>query len=107
MQTFSGSEKKPRLQAPPSRPRPEFLTPPKGVRKSRCSQVLTQTIRGTVGESAFMLQYGFAHFITTLKSTLFWFVAISFFIYFNPQNIDWYQRRMAKKKEKEAKKEKE
>ena len=71
------------------------------------SFILTQTIRGTVGESSFMLQYGFAHFITTLKSTLFWFVAISFFIYFHPQNIDWYQRRMAKKKEKEAKKKKE
>ena len=50
-----------------------------------------------------MLQYGFAHFISTLKSTLFWFVAVSFFIYFHPQNIDWYQRRIAKKKEKEAK----
>ena len=71
------------------------------------SFILTQTIRGTVGDSSFMLQYGFAHFITTLKSTLFWFVAISFFIYFHPQNIDWHQRRMAKKKEKEAKEKKE
>ena len=67
------------------------------------SFILTQTIRGTVGDSSFMLQYGFAHFISTLKSTLFWFVAISFFIYFHPQNIDWYQRRMAKKKAKEKK----
>tara|TARA_B100000401_G_scaffold426001_1_gene356177 strand:+ start:23 stop:685 length:663 start_codon:yes stop_codon:yes gene_type:complete len=67
------------------------------------SFILTQTIRGTVGDSSFMLQYGFAHFITTLKSTLFWFVAISFFIYFHPQNIDWHQRRMAKKKAKEKK----
>ena len=66
------------------------------------SFILTQTIRGTVGDSSFMLQYGFAHFISILKSTLFWFVAVSFFIYFHPQNIDWYQRRMAKKKEKEA-----
>jgi len=68
------------------------------------SFILTQTIRGTVGDSSFMLQYGFAHFISTLKSTLFWFVAVSFFIYFHPQNIDWYQRRIAKKKEKEKKK---
>ena len=67
------------------------------------SFILTQTIRGTVGDSSFMLQYGFAHFITTLKSTLFWFVAISFFIYFHPQNIDWHQRRVAKKKAKEKK----
>ena len=44
MQTFSGSEKNPRLHAPPSRPTPEFLTPPNGVLKSRCNQVLTQMI---------------------------------------------------------------
>lgn len=68
------------------------------------SFVLTQTIRGTVGDSSFMLQYGFAHFITVLKSTLFWFVAVSFFIYFHPQNIDWIQKRIEKKKAKESKK---
>tara|TARA_B100001173_G_C16025495_1_gene563857 strand:- start:3003 stop:3665 length:663 start_codon:yes stop_codon:yes gene_type:complete len=67
------------------------------------SFILTQTIRGTVGDSSFLLQYGFAHFISVLKSTLFWFVAISFFIYFHPQNIDWYQKRVAKKKRKEGK----
>jgi len=63
---------------------------------------LTQAIRGTIGESYFMLQYGFAHFISVLKSTLFWFIAISFFIYFHPQNIDWYQKRVEKKKRKEG-----
>jgi len=68
------------------------------------SFILTQTIRGTVGDSSFMLQYGFAHFISILKSNLFWFVTISFFIYFHPQNIDWHQRRIAKKKKKENKK---
>tara|TARA_B100001769_G_C22085626_1_gene585190 strand:- start:106 stop:768 length:663 start_codon:yes stop_codon:yes gene_type:complete len=67
------------------------------------SFILTQTIRGTVGDSSFMLQYGFAHFISVLKSTLFWFVAISFFIYFHPQNIDWHKKRIAKKKAKEKK----
>ncbi len=67
------------------------------------SFVLTQTIRGTIGDSSFMFQYGFAHFISVLKSTLFWFVAVSFFIYFHPQNIDWHQRRMAKKKAKNNK----
>ena len=67
------------------------------------SFILTQTIRGTVGDSSFMLQYSFAHFISILKSTLFWFVAVSFFIYFHPQNIDWHQRRMGKKKAKENK----
>tara|TARA_B100001778_G_scaffold258696_1_gene218976 strand:+ start:378 stop:1040 length:663 start_codon:yes stop_codon:yes gene_type:complete len=68
------------------------------------SFILTQTIRGTIGDSSFMFQYGFAHFISILKSTLFWFVAVSFFIYFHPQNIDWHQRRIAKKKAKENKK---
>lgn len=68
------------------------------------SFILTQTIRGTVGDSSFLLQYGFAHFITVLKSTLIWFVLVSFFIYFNPQNIDWYQKRLAKKQAKQEKK---
>ena len=68
------------------------------------SFILTQKIRGTSGDSSFMLQYGFAHFISILKSTLFWFVAVSFFIYFHPQNIDWHERRIAKKKAKENKK---
>ncbi len=67
------------------------------------SFVLTQTIRGTVGDSSFILQFGFAHFISVLKSTLFWFVAISFFIYFHPQNIDWHQKRVARKKAKKDK----
>ena len=41
---FIGSEKKPRLQRPPSLPTPLSLTPPNGTLKSRCSQVLTQTM---------------------------------------------------------------
>ena len=65
------------------------------------SFVITQTIRGAVGDSSFMLQFAFAHFISILKSTLFWFIAVSFFIYFHPQNIEWNQRRIAKKKAKE------
>lgn len=68
------------------------------------SFVLTQTIRGTTNGTSILLQFGFAHFIEVLKSTLFWFIAVSFFIYFHPQNIDWYQRRMAKKKNKMEKK---
>ncbi|MBI35782.1 MAG: hypothetical protein CMP67_10525 [Flavobacteriales bacterium] len=67
------------------------------------SFVTTQTIRGTSVAPSIMFQFGLGHFISVLKSTLFWFVAVSFFIYFNPQNIDWYQRRMAKKKAKENK----
>ena len=43
-QTFVISLKKDRDQFPPSLPTPEFFTPPNGVLKSRCSQVLTQTI---------------------------------------------------------------
>lgn len=64
------------------------------------SFVLTQTIRGTTNNSSLLLQFGFAHFIEVLKSTLFWFIAVSFFIYFHPQNIDWHQKRIAKKKKK-------
>tara|TARA_Y100000589_G_C27051271_1_gene587383 strand:- start:187 stop:849 length:663 start_codon:yes stop_codon:yes gene_type:complete len=67
------------------------------------SFILTQTIRGTAGDSSIMLQYGFAHFISVLKSTLFWFITISFFIYFHPQNIDWNKRRLAKKEAKKSK----
>ena len=64
------------------------------------SFILTQTIRGTTNGSSILLQFGFAHFIEVLKSTMIWFILVSFFIYFHPQNIDWYQRRMAKKKAK-------
>lgn len=67
------------------------------------SFVLTQTIRGTANGSPILLQFGFAHFIEVLKSTLIWFILVSFFIYFHPQNIDWYKRRMEKKKKKEEK----
>lgn len=67
------------------------------------SFVLTQTIRGTGTDSSILVQFGFAHFIEVLKSSMIWFILISFFIYFNPQNIDWYQRRMEKKKAKQEK----
>lgn len=67
------------------------------------SFVLTQTIRGTGTDSAILVQFGFAHFIEVLKSSMIWFILISFFIYFNPQNIDWHQRRLQKKKAKEEK----
>jgi hypothetical protein len=44
MQTFFDSVKKRSASTPPSRPTPEFLTPPNGVRKSRRSQQLIQTM---------------------------------------------------------------
>ena len=44
MQTFVCSVKKFNALNPPSRPTPEFLTPPKGVLKSRTNQQFTQTI---------------------------------------------------------------
>ena len=44
MQTFFGSVKKRSASTPPSRPTPEFLTPPNGVRRSRSSQQLIQTM---------------------------------------------------------------
>jgi hypothetical protein len=44
MQTFLGSVKKRMASQPPSRPTPLAFMPPKGVRKSRSNQQLTQTI---------------------------------------------------------------
>lgn len=69
------------------------------------SFVLTQTLRGTTNGSSILLQFGFAHFIKVLKSTMIWFILVSFFIYFHPQNISWHQRRVAKKKAKLEKEE--
>lgn len=43
MQTLVGSVKKRRDSTPPSRPIPEALAPPKGVRKSRIIQQFTHT----------------------------------------------------------------
>jgi hypothetical protein len=67
------------------------------------SFVATQAIRGAIGDSSVLLQYAFANFIDTLKTSLIWVILISFFIYFHPQNIDWYQKRLEKKKRKAAK----
>jgi hypothetical protein len=47
-QMLIASEKKLRLHRPPSRPTPLFLTPPKGTRKSRCNQQLTQIIPDSI-----------------------------------------------------------
>src|SRR5258708_5931605 len=44
IQTFFCSVKNFNASKPPSRPTPEFFIPPKGVRKSRKSQQLTQII---------------------------------------------------------------
>lgn len=67
------------------------------------SFVITQKIRGTGTDSSVLVQFGFAHFIEVLKSTMIWFILVSFFIYFHPQNIDWHQRRLAKRKAKAEK----
>jgi len=64
------------------------------------SFILTQKIRGISNGSSILLQFSFAHFIEVLKSTLIWFILVSFFIYFHPQNIDWYKKRIEKKKKK-------
>src|SRR5438876_3321955 len=42
--TVLGSVKKRRASSPPSRPSPLFLTPPKGVRRSRSNQQFTHTV---------------------------------------------------------------
>jgi hypothetical protein len=44
MQTFFGSVKKCSASLPPSRPSPDCLAPPQGVRKSRNNQQLIQTM---------------------------------------------------------------
>src|SRR5215831_9208000 len=44
MHTVFGSVKKRSASSPPSRPTPLLLTPPNGVRRSRSSQQLTQTV---------------------------------------------------------------
>src|SRR5439155_23216056 len=44
MQTFFGSVKKRSASSPPSRPTPICFMPPKGTRRSRTSQQLTQTV---------------------------------------------------------------
>lgn len=44
MQTFFGSVKKRSASSPPSRPTPLCFIPPKGTRRSRTSQQLTQTV---------------------------------------------------------------
>lgn len=67
------------------------------------SFVATQAIRGAIGDSSILLQYAFANFIDTLKTSFIWVILISFFIYFHPQNIDWYQKRLEKKRRKAEK----
>lgn len=67
------------------------------------SFILTQTLRGVTTDSYILLQFSFAHFIEVLKSTMIWFILVSFFIYFHPQNIEWHKRRMEKKKRKNEK----
>lgn len=47
-QIFCGSVKKSKASKPPSRPTPDCFTPPKGVRKSRKSQVLIHTIPDSI-----------------------------------------------------------
>ena|SRR5690606_28020741 len=44
IKTFFASVKKRRASHPPSRPTPEAFIPPKGVRRSRTSHELSQTI---------------------------------------------------------------
>lgn len=67
------------------------------------SFILSQTLRGVTTDSYILLQFSFAHFIEVLKSTMIWFILVSFFIYFHPQNIEWHKRRMEKKKRKNEK----
>jgi hypothetical protein len=67
------------------------------------SFILTQTLRGITTDSSILLQFSFAHFIEVLKSTMIWFILVSFFIYYHPQNAEWNKRRMEKKNNKNKK----
>lgn len=59
--------------------------------------LLTQTILGTVRSGSQMAQILFTEGITTLKYAVLYAVFIAAFIYFHPQNIHWYNKRVARK----------
>lgn len=63
--------------------------------------LLTQTIRGNFGSASYMFQMLFGDALETLKYSLIYSILIAAFIYFDPRNINWYQKRIARKRKKE------
>lgn len=66
--------------------------------------LLTQTIRGNIGSTSYMFQMLFGDALETLKYGLIYSILIAVFIYFEPRNIHWYQKRLERKKKNEEKK---
>ena len=66
--------------------------------------LLTQTIRGNVGSTSYMFQMLIGDAVETLKYGLLYSVLIAVFIYFEPRNIHWYNKRIERKKKNEEKK---
>jgi len=65
--------------------------------------LLTQSIRGNIGSASYMFQMLFGDAIETLKYSLIYSIMIAVFIYFDPRNINWYNKRLARKKKNEEK----
>lgn len=70
---------------------------------SAAAFLLTQKLRGSIGDPSYALQMLFGDAIESLKYGLLYSIFIAIFIYFDPRNINWYQKRLAKKKAAEAK----
>lgn len=65
--------------------------------------LLVQKLRGSIGDPSYALQMLFGDAIESLKYGLLYSIFIAIFIYFDPRNINWYQKRLAKKKATEEK----
>ncbi len=65
--------------------------------------LLTQTIRGNVGSTSYMFQMLLGDAVETLKYGLLYSIFIAGFIYFDPRNINWYQKRVERKRKQEEK----
>tara|TARA_B100000795_G_C22725594_1_gene409304 strand:- start:118 stop:780 length:663 start_codon:yes stop_codon:yes gene_type:complete len=65
--------------------------------------LLTQTLRGNFGSASYMFQMLFGDAIETLKYSLIYSILIAILIYFDPRNINWNQKRLARKKKNEEK----
>ena len=65
--------------------------------------LLTQTIRGNVGSTSYLFQMLLGDAVETLKYGLLYSIFIAGFIYFDPRNINWYQKRVERKRKNEEK----
>lgn len=65
--------------------------------------LITQTVLGTLRSTGQMAQIFLGEAVSTLKYALLYSVFISIFIYFHPQNIHWYNKRLERKRKNEQK----